>query len=146
MIKYIKKVISSYLDLDWIKQLLDETATELAETQHRLSQAETDIYNFKKVLDETATELAETQHRLSQAETDIENFKKLLDIGVDVYDGGGSWAVICLKGKRDYIKFVCLKEASIREIQYFLSQFRGADLRIDGSSFIKYYLSNEYLW
>ena len=60
----------------------------------------------------------------------VENCHKLLnsicDVGTDIgyKDVDHSWAVICVHGKRDYVKFVDMNQADVRSINTFLKQFQ----------------------
>lgn len=60
----------------------------------------------------------------------VENCHKLInsicDVGTDVgyTRSEHSWAVICVHGQRDYVKFVDMSQDDIRSINTFLKQFQ----------------------
>jgi len=58
------------------------------------------------------------------------------DIGTDIgfYSNDHSWAVICIHGKIDYVKFVPMKQSDIREISRFLKRFEWSN-RVTDSPF-----------
>lgn len=71
-------------------------------------------------------EVRQLQRRINQVNKSEEKFRALLDnveIGVDVNHYSGSWAVISIQGKNDYIKFMDLGQKDIHEIGRFLRQF-----------------------
>lgn len=74
----------------------------------------------------------------------------LEDISVDVHQRGGSWAVINLRGeKRNYLKFVDLDDASLKEIVSFLRQFEKVhpdNINIDAGPFDKGIIHEELLY
>ena len=57
----------------------------------------------------------------------------MLDIGTDVgfYSDDHSWAVVCIKGHPEYVKFIPLSHKSAREVLEFLKRFRYSDRVID---------------
>lgn len=62
--------------------------------------------------------------------TTIEN---VVHIGTDVrqYDGNHSWAVVCIEGKMNIVKFVDLNGKYARDILNFLKQFEAGRHCID---------------
>ena len=56
----------------------------------------------------------------------------ICDVGVDVArDKYHSWAVVCIHGKMDFIKFVPLNHSDIREVAQFLKRFEYSKRVID---------------
>ena len=51
------------------------------------------------------------------------------DVGTDIghYGNEHSWAVICIHGKRDFVKFVDMRQCDIREIASFLKRFERSN-------------------
>ena len=75
--------------------------------------------------------------QLNDAEKEMEECRKLLtqfiDIGVDVgfhYDDH-SWAVICIAGKPEYVKFMPLAYKDAKCVLEFLKQFQYSRQVID---------------
>ena len=70
--------------------------------------------------------------------TTIEN---VVHIGTDVrqYDGSHSWAVVCIEGKMNIVKFVDLNGKYARDILNFLKQFEGGRHCIDTPSSPMFY-------
>lgn len=56
----------------------------------------------------------------------------ICDVGVDVVkDEYHSWAVVCIHGKMDFMKFVPLNHSDIREVAQFLKRFEYSKRVID---------------
>lgn len=56
----------------------------------------------------------------------------ICDVGVDVArDEYHSWAVVCIHGKMDFIKFVPLNHSDIREVVQFLKRFEYSKRVVD---------------
>ena len=57
----------------------------------------------------------------------------ICDVGVDVsfYDEEHSWAVVCIKGKKEYIKFMPLNDESVYDVINFLKRFKYSNKVID---------------
>lgn len=59
-----------------------------------------------------------------------------LQVAVDVHNpmhqcSNMSWAVICIKGKADYVRFVNLGHKEIRDISRFIRQFETNNTMVD---------------
>lgn len=62
----------------------------------------------------------------------IRHFDSLIDVGVDVHmHSPHSWAVICISGKTEYVRFVDLGHKEIYEISKFIKRFEGNNVCID---------------
>lgn len=60
--------------------------------------------------------------------------QSVVSIGTDVtthYDKNGSWAVVCIEGKYNVVKFVDLRGQYGRDILQFLKQFEASRYVID---------------
>lgn len=75
--------------------------------------------------------------QLDNAEKELEGCRKLLtqfvDIGVDVgyHSEDHSWAVICIAGRYEYVKFLPLTNGDARSVINFLKQFQYSNHVID---------------
>lgn len=87
------------------------------------------------------TKEAQAMHNESRALlTDCRKFmNSICDVGTDVgfKSGDHSWAVICVHGKKDYVKFVDMHQSDIRTIVNFLKKFEYSNRVTDSP------LSNE---
>ena len=96
---------------------------------------------------------ASERARLSyqRSEKEVEECRKLLtqlvDIGVDVgfYSEDHSWAVICIAGKQEYVKFLPLETRDARDVLRFLKQFEYSRQVIDSPIAFKGMLKNRFL-
>ena len=50
-------------------------------------------------------------------------YQSITNVGVDVDYNRHSWAVICIDGRPEYVKFVDLTGAEARDIKSFVNQF-----------------------
>ena len=95
------------------------------------------INNFEKSLEAEENRMRCAAIQLHDAEKEIEECRKLLtqfvDVGVDVCYGGNehSWAVVCIAGKPEYVKFMPLNRDSARDVLKFLKQFEYSNRIID---------------
>lgn len=57
----------------------------------------------------------------------------MVDIGTDVgfYSDDHSWAVVCIKGHPEYVKFIPLSHRDAHEVLKFLKHFKYSDRVID---------------
>lgn len=75
--------------------------------------------------------------QLNNAEKEIEECRKLItqfvDVGVDVgfYSDDHSWAVVCISGHPEYVKFLPLNNRDARDVLKFLKQFEYSKQIID---------------
>lgn len=59
---------------------------------------------------------------------------KATDIGVDVHMKSNSWAVICINGKQEYVKFFEIPtEEDARQLRVILKDFERANLIVDSN-------------
>jgi uncharacterized protein with von Willebrand factor type A (vWA) domain len=64
----------------------------------------------------------------------LNNFGAGLDVEISGHKYARSWAVVCLQGeKADFVKFVDLGDAEIREIQRYIYQFERGKTAIDAA-------------
>lgn len=92
---------------------------------------------------------AQEMHHKSQVL--LEDCHKLMnsicDVGVDVgfNSTDHSWAVICVHGKIDYVKFVDMHQSDIRTIVEFLKHFKYSNMVTDSPLVHQGYLKNEII-
>ena len=106
---------------------------------------------YKDRADESyrASERARLSYQRSEKE--VEECRKLLtqlvDIGVDVgfHTEEHSWAVICIAGKQEYVKFLPLNSGDARDVLRFLKQFEYSRQVIDSPIAFKGMLKNRFL-
>lgn len=95
---------------------------------------------------------ASERARLSyqQAEREVEECRRLItqfiDVGVDVGFHGDdhSWAVICIDGKTEYVKFLPLTGSTAREVLAFLKRFEYSNSITDSPIAFRQMLGNKF--
>ena len=86
-----------------------------------------------------------------RSEKEVEECRKLLtqlvDIGVDVgfHTEEHSWAVICIAGKQEYVKFLPLNSGDARDVLRFLKQFEYSRRIVDSPIAFKSVLKDRFL-
>lgn len=57
----------------------------------------------------------------------------MIDVGTDIgfYSDDHSWAVVCIKGHPEYVKFIPLSHRDAHEVLEFLKHFKYSDRVID---------------
>lgn len=81
----------------------------------------------------------------------LDNCRKLLnqicDIGVNVgfHTEEHSWAVVCIAGKPEYVKFLPLNHYDARDVLRFLKQFEYSKRIVDSPIAFKSMLKNRFL-
>ena len=88
-------------------------------------------------LDAAENQLNYAKYQLNDAKKEVEECRKLItqivDIGVDVgfHTEEHSWAVICIEGHPEYVKFLPLNNRDVRYVLDFLKQFQHSRPVID---------------
>ena len=60
-------------------------------------------------------------------------YNQITDVAVDVgfHDSEHSWAVVCIAGRPEYVKFIPLSGTDARTVMNFLRQFQYSRLIVD---------------
>ena len=95
------------------------------------------IKQLEKQIEESTNRLRLASIQLGNSEKEIEECRRLLtqfvDIGVDVgfHSDDHSWAVVCIAGKPEYVKFMPLVHKDAKCVLDFLKQFQYSRQVID---------------
>ena len=95
------------------------------------------IKQLEKQIEESTNRLRSASIQLGNSEKEVEECRRLLtqfvDIGVDVgfHSDDHSWAVICIAGKPEYVKFMPLAHKDAKCVLDFLKQFQYSRQVID---------------
>lgn len=98
-----------------------------------------------------SVQLGDAENQLHNAEKEVEECRRLItqlvDIGVDVgfHTEEHSWAVICIEGHPEYVKFLPLNHGDARDVLRFLKQFEYSRQIIDSPIAFKGILKNRFL-
>lgn len=121
--KYIIKKLIKWLDLENIKGDIKRNYREFKA--------------FKKISHED----------MGIIQSQIHNINQLYSVGVDVgIRDHRNWAVICIEGKPNYVRFVDLGRNEVREVQRFLKQFEGSNRMVDAPYGMDFIFSDDKLW
>lgn len=121
--KYIIKKLIKWLDLENIKRDIERNYREFKA--------------FRKISHED----------MGIVQNQIHNINQLCSIGVDVsVRDNRNWAVICIEGKPNFVKFVDLSRSDIMEVQRFLKQFEGSNRIVDAPYTMDLIYFNDKLW
>ena len=122
-------------------------ADEIQRINHIERTIDDSVHRFRMA----SVQLGDAENQLHNAEKEVEECRKLLtqlvDIGVDVgfHTEEHSWAVICIAGHPEYVKFLPLTHRDARGILDFLKQFQYSRQVIDSPIAFKSMLKNRFL-
>jgi len=111
---------------------------------HRLSELEKENKDIKSEYDWLKSITANSVDMFNQAKADMnkstgiaeqcrKTMNAICDVGVDIgfRDEYHNWAVVCIHGKTEFVKFIPLTQKDIRYVADFLKQFEYSKRRID---------------
>jgi hypothetical protein len=107
-----------------------------AEELQEIKEIESAVNDSLKRYEQAEKSLIEAHFRYNGAETLANSARELVgrmvDVGVDVHrQNEYSWAVICIDGKPDYVKFIPLNRQDARSVMEFLKTFEYSKHTID---------------
>lgn len=121
MIKLLKEKIRKWL-LEVLQPDLDALKEDIAKSNDKL---------------EIATQQCQISTR--QNEEMKKMYNQITDVAVDVgfINEEHSWAVVCIAGKPEYVKFIPLNGADARTVIEFLRHFQYSNQIVDSPFFFK---------
>lgn len=122
MFQKLKEKIRKWLleilqpDIDALKNEINESTTALRFAKNNCNEA-----------------ARQCQISTKQNEEMKKMYNQITDVAVDVgfHDSEYSWAVVCVKGRPEYVKFIPLSGADARTVMNFLRQFQYSKLIVD---------------
>lgn len=122
MLQKFKEKIRKWLleilqpDIDALKNEIDESTTTLRFATNNCNEA-----------------VRQCQISTQQNEEMKKMYNHITDVAVDVgfHDSEHSWAVVCVEGRSEYVKFIPLSGADARTVMNFLRQFQYSKLIVD---------------
>lgn len=117
--RWLKEKIKQWL----IKEVLKEEIQKLNEEIQKLNQAQA-CYNRASCLCEESLENNREMQKM---------FNEITDVAVDVnmVKDEHSWAVVCIAGKPEYVKFIPLSKNDARSVSDFLKRFQYSKHIVD---------------
>ena len=122
-------------------------ADEIQRINHIERTIDDSVHRFRMA----SVQLGDAENQLHNAEKEVEECRRLItqlvDIGVDVgfHSEDHSWAVICIEGKQEYVKFLPLETKDARDVLRFLKQFEYSRQVIDSPIAFKGMLKDRFL-
>ena len=103
-------------DIDALKNEINESTTELRFAKNNCNEA-----------------ALQCQISIQQNEEMKKMYNRITDVAVDVgfHDVEHSWAVVCVEGRPEYVKFIPLSGADARTVMNFLRQFQYSPPIVD---------------
>lgn len=103
-------------DIDALKNEIDESTTALRFAKNNCNEA-----------------ALQCQISIQQNEEMKKMYNQITDVAVDVgfHDLEHSWAVVCVEGRPEYVKFIPLSGADARTVMNFLRQFQYSQPIVD---------------
>lgn len=103
-------------DIDALKNEIDESTTALRFAANNCNEA-----------------TRQCQISTKQNEEMKKMYNQITDVAVDVgfHDSEHSWAVVCIAGRHEYVKFIPLSGADARTVRNFLRQFQYSQTIVD---------------
>lgn len=121
----LKDKIKKWLFIDEIARL------DFLEEKYR------EFNNWIKIADRMYSLSTEAKKNCEDSQRELEECRKLLnqicDVGVDVGFRGEehSWAVVCIAGRPEYVKFIPLNRGDAQQVMDFLKRFQYSKHVID---------------
>jgi hypothetical protein len=116
LVNWLRNKLSKFLGID-------ELSRDVEHKYKRINQRFDGMDNeFRYIKKRTNQVLDTSDHILNQ-----------FNISTDLspYEHHRNWAIICIKGKPEYVKFVDLGHRDARELQMFIKRFEGTNRIID---------------
>jgi len=134
--KFILKIFGLYHYVEEFRERYNETDGFILDQTERIKVVEKLLKQLEEKHEHLDYLTSQALSSVLKCKAEVEKICKLLDVSVDVHVHGQSWAVISIRGKRDYINFVNLEESNIREIAMFLRQFERNNIHVDTPPFL----------
>lgn len=118
------------------KWLLTDELLKIQELESKYNELENSVVRIEDLLHKAYSNYLKAESVAENAVKLADDCRKLMndicDVGVDVArDEYHSWAVVCIHGKMDFMKFVPLNHSDIREVAQFLKRFEYSKRVVD---------------
>ena len=133
----LKEKIKQWLIKEVLKEEIQKLNEVLKEEIQKLNQAQ-DCYNRASCLCEESLENNREMQKM---------FNGITDVAVDVNIGKDehSWAVVCIAGKPEYVKFIPLSRNDARSVSDFLKRFQYSKHIVDSPIGFRHMLNDYFL-
>ena len=136
MFQKLKEKIRKWL-LEILQPDIDALKNEINESNTTLRFATNNCNDATRQL-KISTQQNEEMKRMYNQITDVA-------VDVDFHDSEHSWAVICIAGKPEYVKFIPLSGADARTVIDFLKRFSYSPRIVDSPVCFKRYLQEYFI-
>lgn len=112
------------------KWLLEILQPDIDALKNEINGSNTELRFAKNNCNEAARQC---QISIQQNKEMKKMYNQLTDVAVDVgfHDSERSWAVVCIAGRSEYVKFIPLSGADARTVMNFLRQFQYSHPIVD---------------
>ena len=112
------------------KWLLEILQPDIDALKNEINESNTELRFAKNNCNESARQC---QISIQQNKEMKKMYNQLTDVAVDVgfHDSEHSWAVVCIAGRPEYVKFIPLSRVDARTVMNFLRQFQYSQLIVD---------------
>lgn len=125
---WIRKRLISFLNIDDLTNLLDK---HIDNNDNAFKDLRNLTYNLN---DNTRKEIQQNISHFQQSVNTLhDTVENVVHIGTDVHmpQSGRSWAVVCIEGKINIVKFIDLDRKNAREVLDFLKHFEAGRHCVD---------------
>lgn len=125
----IKNMIKKWLFKDEL-EVLHKIQNDYEKLKNDYTFITDTTFNSVNMFNEAKIEMKNTTKIVEECR---KTMNAICDVGVDVgfHDNYHNWAVVCIHGKREFVKFVPLTQKDIMYVASFLKQFEYSKRRID---------------
>lgn len=117
--RWIRNKLRKFLYIDELESSVSDLNATMQTSKSNLE------YEIKKI----NRDISDCNNVIDALHNTIEN---IVHIGTDIrHEGKGSWAVICIEGNMNIVKFVDLDRKDAREVMDFLKHFEAGRHCID---------------
>ena len=129
---------------DW---LFAEELKDIQQSKNDYENAKNEYINLKDGYERSKNLLNEAYIEYKKSKDIVVDCQKMMnsicDVGTDIgFYNDHSWAVICIHGKVDYVKFIDMRQEDVRSIVGFLKNFEYSNRITDSPLYRKQFLED----
>lgn len=124
----LKEKIKQWLFKDEL-ELIKNIAENVNRLENMLSGS---VRCYKRAEQNLSSAISDYEEAMETCRNLQSTINDVCDVGVDValHEPYHNWAVVCIHGKTEFVKFIPIKQGDIQTIRQFLKQFEYCDNRV----------------